>query len=201
MDGTHISACPPTGEQMAYTNRHEFQSQNVLTMCDHDMRFIYVYARWEGGAHDARVLESALAYPSDFSLSSPGHYYLVDVAYRNVPDFIFPNKNVGPESPAKTLFNTPHSQFRNVIERPFGVLKKRFKILKDPVDLHEHSNNYSHCLLCVAQLFKDAPTRRCPFSKVRIRGCVFKSRARSRWASTTVIRIERISYRACRMDG
>nr|XP_027075866.1 putative nuclease HARBI1 [Coffea arabica] len=71
MDGTHISAYPPTGEQMAYTNRHGFQSQNVLAVCDHDMCFIYVYARWEGSTHDARVLESALAYPSNFPLLQP----------------------------------------------------------------------------------------------------------------------------------
>ncbi|XP_071905584.1 uncharacterized protein [Coffea arabica] len=90
MDGTHISACPPTGEQMAYTNRHRFQSQNVLAVCDHDMRFIYVYAGWEESTHDAQVLESALAYPSDFSLPQPGNYYLVDAAYRNVLGFMPP---------------------------------------------------------------------------------------------------------------
>ncbi|XP_027075936.1 uncharacterized protein [Coffea arabica] len=134
MDGNHIHACPPTGEQMAYTKRHGFKSQNILAVCDHDMHFIYVYAGWKGSAHDAQVLGSALAYPSDFPLPQPGQYYLVDAAYRNVPGFMPPYKNVGPESPAKTLFNTRHSQLCNVIERIFGVLKKRFKFLKGPID-------------------------------------------------------------------
>lgn len=58
---------------MAYTNRHGFQSQNVLAVCDHDMRFIYMYAVWEDSAYDARVLESTLAYPSDFPPPPPGN--------------------------------------------------------------------------------------------------------------------------------
>ncbi|XP_027083749.1 uncharacterized protein [Coffea arabica] len=121
MDGTHISACPPTGEQMAYTNRHGWQSQNVLAVCDHDMRFIYVYAGWEGSAHDA-----------------------------NAPGFMPPYKNVGSESPSKTLFNTRHSQLRNVIERTFGVLKKRFKWLKGPVDNFYMSTQISIVIACCA---------------------------------------------------
>ena len=58
---------------MAYINWHEFQSQNVLAVCDYDMHFIYVYAGWEGSTHDARVLASALAYPSDFLLPPLGN--------------------------------------------------------------------------------------------------------------------------------
>ncbi|XP_027171480.1 uncharacterized protein LOC113771051 [Coffea eugenioides] len=150
MDGTHISACPLTGEQMAYTNWHGFQSQNVMAMCDHDMRFIYVYAGWERSAHDAQVLESALAYPSDFPLPQPGNYYLVDAAYRNVPGFMPPYKNVGPKSPAKSLFNTRHSQLRNIIEHTFGVLKKRFKFLKGPIDNFYMSTQITIVIACCA---------------------------------------------------
>ncbi|XP_027166632.1 uncharacterized protein LOC113766666 [Coffea eugenioides] len=57
LDDTHIPVSIPAVEQMAYTNRHGTQSQNVLAICDHDMRFIFVYAGWEGNAYDARVLE------------------------------------------------------------------------------------------------------------------------------------------------
>ena len=53
---------------MAYTNRHGVQSQNVLAVCDHDMRFVYVYAGWEGSAHDARVLDGALTGPNHFPM-------------------------------------------------------------------------------------------------------------------------------------
>ena len=66
LDGTHIPAAVLVVEQIAYTNRHGTQSQNVLAVCDHDMWCIYVYAGWEGSAHDARVLESAMRIHTDF---------------------------------------------------------------------------------------------------------------------------------------
>ncbi|XP_071936838.1 uncharacterized protein [Coffea arabica] len=68
IDGTHIPASVSSGQQVAYTNRHGVQSQNVLAVCDHDMRFAYVYAGWEGSAHDARVLDGALTYPNHFPM-------------------------------------------------------------------------------------------------------------------------------------
>jgi hypothetical protein len=39
--------------------------------------------------------------------------------------------NYRPRNP-KELFNLRHASLRNVIERTFGVSKKRFKILRDP---------------------------------------------------------------------
>ena len=57
---------------MAYTNRHGTQPQNVLAVCDHDIRFIYVYVGWKSSAHDACVLESALKMHIDFPISPPG---------------------------------------------------------------------------------------------------------------------------------
>ena len=57
---------------MAYTNRHGVQSQNVLAVCDHDMRFVYVYALWEGSAHDAKVLDGALTGPNHFPMLPSG---------------------------------------------------------------------------------------------------------------------------------
>ncbi|XP_071924964.1 uncharacterized protein [Coffea arabica] len=92
MDSTYIPASVPTNEQMAYTNRHGTQSQNVLAVCDHDMRFVYVYVGWEGSAHDARVFESALRMHTDFPIPPPGKYYLVDAAYNMVPGFLAPFK-------------------------------------------------------------------------------------------------------------
>nr|XP_027118223.1 protein ALP1-like [Coffea arabica] len=148
LDGTHIPACQPNREQMAYTNRHGIHSQNVLAVCDFDMRFNYVYAGWEGSAHDARVLESALMPPSDFPIPPAGKYYLVDAAYRNTPGFLPPYKNVQQRDPAKRLFNTRHSSLRNVIERTFGVLKTRFKFLKGPVPNFYMTTQISVVIAC-----------------------------------------------------
>lgn len=66
IDGTHIPVSVPKGEQVAFTNRYGQQNQNVLGVCDHDMRFVYVYVGWEGSAYDARVLDGVLTRPNHF---------------------------------------------------------------------------------------------------------------------------------------
>ena len=69
---THIPASVPSVQQMAYTNRHRVQSQNVLAIYDHDMRLEYVYTDWEGSARDVRILNRILTGPNYFPMPSPG---------------------------------------------------------------------------------------------------------------------------------
>jgi hypothetical protein len=52
----------PLELQPRYRNRKGTLSQNVLAVCNFDMRFVYVLAGWEGSAHDARVLIDAIAH-------------------------------------------------------------------------------------------------------------------------------------------
>lgn len=72
---------------------------------------------------------------------SLGKYYLADLNYANMPGLICPYRGIryhpreigcGREAPRneKELFNLRHLSLRNAIERTFGVLKKRFQILK-----------------------------------------------------------------------
>ena len=55
------------------------------------------------------------------------------VPYRNVRYHLkeWASGSHGPQS-AEELFNLRHSQLRNVIERIFGVMKARYKILTYP---------------------------------------------------------------------
>ena len=67
-----------------------------------------------------------------------GKYYLVDAGFMLRSGFITPFRGVryhlkeysthSPEN-AEELFNLRHASLRNVIERAFGVLKKRFPII------------------------------------------------------------------------
>ena len=70
-----------------------------------------------------------------------GMYYLVDSGYPNregylapykgqtyhLPEFRLRRKPTGKEE----MFNHAHSSLRNVIERSFGVLKQKWRILRD----------------------------------------------------------------------
>jgi hypothetical protein len=68
-----------------------------------------------------------------------GKFYLVDFGYPNRPGYLAPYKGTkyhlpeyrdGPEPQGKKeIFNFTHSSLRNVIERSFGVLKMKWRIL------------------------------------------------------------------------
>ncbi|XP_075640462.1 uncharacterized protein LOC142612229 [Castanea sativa] len=88
-------------------------------------------------AHDSRVLNDAFARPRGFSIPS-GKYYLGDAGYGNKNGILSPYRSVRyhlkefsdrPPENEQELFNLRHSSLRTTIERGFGVLKKRFRVL------------------------------------------------------------------------
>ncbi len=101
------------------------------------MQFTYLLAGWEGSAHDGRVLHDALT--KGFEIPR-GKYYLADAGYALTSYCLTPYRstryhirewqqcNKRPQN-YNELFNLRHPQLRNVIERCFGVVKKRFSIL------------------------------------------------------------------------
>jgi len=74
-----------------------------------------------------------------------GKYYLGDVGFMLKPKIITLYRGVryhlkkysrrGPQN-AKELFNHRHSSLRNVIERTFGVMRKRFPIIASRTEPH-----------------------------------------------------------------
>ena len=63
MDGTTVSTWVIGKTKETFRNRHGDISQNVLAVVDHDMRFIFVHAGWEGSAHDEKVFFDAVTQP------------------------------------------------------------------------------------------------------------------------------------------
>jgi hypothetical protein len=79
LDRTHIPAKVPTEDQVRYRNRKGSLTQNILAVCDFDMRFLYILAGWEGSAHDGRVLKDAQNLKG---FTTPkGKYWLGDAGY------------------------------------------------------------------------------------------------------------------------
>ncbi|XP_052732389.1 uncharacterized protein LOC128196196 [Vigna angularis] len=108
------------------------------------MKFTYVLAGWEGTASDSRILKNAL--DRDDPLVIPeGKYYLGDAGFMLKSTVLTPYRGVryhlkeftrkGPQN-ARELFNHRHSSLRNVIERTFGVVKKRFPIIASGTEPH-----------------------------------------------------------------
>ncbi|XP_014660846.2 uncharacterized protein LOC106804388 [Setaria italica] len=93
IDGTHIPVVVPSTEQITHFGRYRCTTQNVLAVCDFDMRFTFVVAGWPGSVHDTRVFNEALQkYADKFPFPPEGKYYLVDSGYPNRKGFLSPYK-------------------------------------------------------------------------------------------------------------
>jgi hypothetical protein len=60
IDGTHMPVVVPANKVGQYVGRHGYSSQNVLAICDFDMRFTFAVAGWLGSVHDTRVFNDAI---------------------------------------------------------------------------------------------------------------------------------------------
>lgn len=140
IDGTHIPVTVPKSELPKYVGRHHYSSQNVMAVCDFDVRFTFVVTGWPGSAHDTRVfLDTLVTYKESFPHPPQGKYYLVDSRYPNRKGYLAPYKGQRYHVPEwqhgrhpvglKEVFNYHHASLRNVIERLFGVLKMKWRIL------------------------------------------------------------------------
>jgi hypothetical protein len=137
LDGTHLPIFVKGGniKQSPWHNRKEGLSQNILVAVDFKLNFVYVFAGWEGSAHDNRVLTSAKS--KGFTAPS-GRYYVADAGYSNMTMTLTPYRgvryhlreqaqaNMRPQN-YKELYNLRHAALRNVVERVIGIFKSRFK--------------------------------------------------------------------------
>ncbi|WVZ96112.1 hypothetical protein U9M48_041791, partial [Paspalum notatum var. saurae] len=146
IDETHIHARLPAAMQSAFRGRKHYTTQNVLAAVDFDLKFTYVLAGWEGSAHDAVILADALekilpsrcwvCMPTWIPSSLSGtRYHLKEYGGRNYP------------TNPRELFNLRHSSLRVTVERAFGALKNRFRIL-DNKPFHPFKTQVKLVLTC-----------------------------------------------------
>jgi hypothetical protein len=73
IDGTHVLVIVPATKTVSHISQHRYTLQNVLVICDFDLRFTFVVVGWSGLAHDTRVFNDALErYDSTFPLPPEG---------------------------------------------------------------------------------------------------------------------------------
>ena len=135
IDCTHIPIRAPSlpEDEYSYINRKQFHSINVQAVCNVNMEFTNVTARWPGGHHDSFIL----------GLSSVGRWFesdslhegwlLGDSGYALKSWLLTPFPN--PEGGPQRCFNVSLKKTRTLIERTFGILKSRWRIL-------DHSGDY-----------------------------------------------------------
>ncbi|KAJ3697979.1 hypothetical protein LUZ61_001684 [Rhynchospora tenuis] len=143
IDGTHIPAFPDSHEEFKerWRNRKGNVTQNVMAAVDFDGRFVAVLAGWEGSGQDSLILRKALE--QGFTVPE-GRYYLVDSGYANTHQFLSPYRGMlyhlasfrqrrmeNRYQNGEELFNHRHAQLHNVVEKAFGILKGRFRLLQN----------------------------------------------------------------------
>ena len=85
IDGSHIHAELAKEEEVNHTGRHGYTSQNLLVICDFDLRFTFVVAGWAGSVHDNRVLTHNMEkYPIEFPTPPDGNILFVIIHMRYI---------------------------------------------------------------------------------------------------------------------
>ncbi|XP_045031108.1 putative nuclease HARBI1 [Daphnia magna] len=131
IDGTHIRLQRPTVHEKAYVNRKNYHSISVQGICDANHKFLSVCATKPGSCHDSSIFKCSTIgkkfKAGDFGTS----IMLGDSGYANTPFLIIPYNE--PTEAYKTRFNAAHKTTRCVIDRAFGILKKRFNVLHSEI--------------------------------------------------------------------
>lgn len=108
-------------------NRKGFYSINCQVICDSNMLIRNIVARWPGSTHDSRIFENC----STKEILQQGHlrgYLLGDSGYPCRPYILTPF--LRPRNVGEIRYNKAHCRARNIIERLFGVWKRRFPCLR-----------------------------------------------------------------------
>ncbi|XP_059451159.1 protein ALP1-like [Corylus avellana] len=93
IDGTHVLVKISPSKQIPYIGRKWTPTQNVMAVCDFRMCFTFVWAGWEGTAHDTRIfLEAIRKDELRFPHPPRGKYYLVDAGYPHMKGYMGPYK-------------------------------------------------------------------------------------------------------------
>lgn len=128
IDCTHIKILSPGGENAEiYRNRKGWFSINVQAVCNTQLEITDIVARWPGSVHDSTIFNSS-ALRAQFEAGEFLHAWLLgDSGYACRNYLLTPILN--PSTQAEERYNTSHIQTRNLIERTFGILKRRFPCL------------------------------------------------------------------------
>ncbi|XP_022917825.2 putative nuclease HARBI1 [Onthophagus taurus] len=110
-----------------YRSRKGFCALNVQRVSDARLKIRNIVARWPGSCHDQTIFNNS-SLKEAFQNGMYGRYMLVgDSGYKIKPYLMTPLQQV--QTPAENLYNESSIRTRNVVERQYGVWKRRFPIL------------------------------------------------------------------------
>lgn len=148
IDGTHVQIIAPENSTVDFFDRKQHYSIGCQGICDGNLKFLSMSTGFPGSVHDARILRNTWVFREanrQQILTTPTFqlngttcikpYLVGDAAYPLADWLIKPFPQVQNMDNQQQLFNLALSQARVSIERAFGVLKGRWRILLGKVNL------------------------------------------------------------------
>jgi hypothetical protein len=111
------------------------------------MCFTDVYVGWPGSVHDNRVLLNSPLSQRAASEFSDGSFLLGDAGYAP-QSWLVPAFRQSAATHEELLFNAAHSRCRVIVERAFGILKGRWRLLQG-IDMRIASVSTVSCACCI----------------------------------------------------
>lgn len=109
-----------------FRNRKGYFSINVQTVSDAGLRIQNIVARWPGSVHDSTIFDNSRI-KAFMETRYDGCFILGDSGYPVQNYLMTPLAN--PLTVAENLYNESLIRTRNVVERSYGVWKRRFPCL------------------------------------------------------------------------
>lgn len=134
IDCTHVPIRSPGGENAKYyRNPEDYFSIKVQAVVNANMLITNIVSRWPGGTHDNHIFNSSSIKRRLEEGEFGDNVIIGGVAYGIKPYLLTPLTN--PVSPEQHLYNESQIRTRNVVERTFGVLKRRFPVLSSIIKI------------------------------------------------------------------
>lgn len=127
IDCTHVRIQSPGGDNAnLYVNRKGYFSFNVQAVVGPDYRFYDFVCRWAGSTHDSRIFNHSQLHQRLERGEIEG-ILLGDSGYSCTKFLLTPLLH--PQSSPENRYNSAHRRGRCIVERTFGIWKRKFSVL------------------------------------------------------------------------
>lgn len=149
MDGKHIVIQKPPGSGSLYFNYKSTFSVVLFAVVNANYEFMYVHTGSNGSQSDGGILKNTSFYeklinnelhlPESYLLPgtdmSVPYVFLGDSAFALEKHIMkpFPERNISRD---QTIFNYRLCRARRIVENAFGILASRFRVFRQPINLH-----------------------------------------------------------------
>ncbi|XP_050339465.1 putative nuclease HARBI1 [Bactrocera neohumeralis] len=133
VDGTHVPISQPIKDEISYRNRKGTYSILAQAIVDSRIKFIDVFIGCLGACHDASVWQMSSIRKAIINkeINIYSNYHFLGGGGYPLEKFIMvPYRDNGFLTAMQIKYNVILSSTRVVVEQAFGILKKKFRILK-----------------------------------------------------------------------